>query len=199
VKWDDLFGDCSFTIENGLVIHAANARDLSFINLSAPRLTRLVEGNFAVQTLCVPTSGGKPAIGGVLLWKDRQNYLRLDRGVLGEREILFSGCLANKDVVIGRGRLPETTRGLPGLDEQRETAAVFLRLEQLGQQVKALCSADGQGWFTVGQAEFPVEGSVEVGLHAIGNIDRTIYHGAYPDGTAVRFESFHVWQRPPSR
>jgi hypothetical protein len=29
---------------------------------------------------------------------------------------------------------------------------------------------------------------------AIGNIDRTIYRGAYPDGTAIRFESFMLWE-----
>jgi tetratricopeptide (TPR) repeat protein len=198
LKWHDSFGDCSFTVKNGLVIHAANARDLAFINWSAPRLLRPMEGDFAVQTLCVPASDGKPAIGGVLLWKDRQNYLRLDRGVLGEHEILFSGCLANKDIVIGRGRLPETAGVLPGQAGPRETSAIFLRLERLGHHVKALCSADGQAWYTVGQVEFLVEDSVEVGLHAIGNIDRTIYRGAYPDGTAIRFESFQVWQQPPS-
>jgi hypothetical protein len=33
----------------------------------------------------------------------------------------------------------------------------------------------------------------QVGVHAIGMIDRTIYHGAYPDGTAIRFASFDVW------
>jgi hypothetical protein len=33
---------------------------------------------------------------------------------------------------------------------------------------------------------------VQVGVHAIGMIDRTIYHGAYPDGTAIRFTSFKV-------
>jgi hypothetical protein len=32
-----------------------------------------------------------------------------------------------------------------------------------------------------------------VGLHAIGMIDRTIYPGAYPEGTAIRFECFALW------
>jgi hypothetical protein len=30
-------------------------------------------------------------------------------------------------------------------------------------------------------------------VHAIGWIDRTIYHGAYPEGTVIRFESFDLW------
>jgi len=45
----------------------------------------------------------------------------------------------------------------------------------------------------VGQIHFPTEGPLQVGLHAIGMIDRTIYPGAYPDGTAIRFESFQLW------
>jgi hypothetical protein len=45
----------------------------------------------------------------------------------------------------------------------------------------------------VGHVEFLVEDPVQVGLHAVGNIDRTVYHGAYPDGTAIRFESFRLW------
>jgi hypothetical protein len=72
---------------------------------------------------------------------------------------------------------------------------VFLRLERVREQVRGLCSADGEDWFSVGQIDFPTEGPLQVGLHAIGMIDRTIYHGAYPDGTAIRFESFTLWQR----
>ena len=81
--------------------------------------------------------------------------------------------------MIGRGRLC--------------AERLFLRLERLGPQVRAFCSADGQNWFTVGHAEFPIDDPVEVGLHAIGNINRLIYPGAYPEGTAIRFERFELW------
>jgi tetratricopeptide (TPR) repeat protein len=177
--WHDRYGDRAYSVQSGLEIRAANGRDLDFVNLSAPRLTRTLAGAFAIQSICLPASEEKPAIGGLLLWKDRQNYLRLDRGTRGPHEISFQGCLANQDLIIGRGRLP--------------AERVFLRLERLGSRVNALCSADGQHWFTVGHTEFPVEDPVQVGLHAIGSIDRTIYPGAYPDGTAIRFESFELW------
>jgi regulation of enolase protein 1 (concanavalin A-like superfamily) len=85
-------------------------------------------------------------------------------------------------MIIGRGRL-DCEPGSP----------VFLRLERVGEQVDALCSADGKAWFSVGSVAFPVAGPLQVGLHAIGMIERTIYHGAYPDGTATRFESFQLW------
>ena len=219
--WHDPFGDCSYKVQNGLQINAANGRDLWHINLSAPRVLRPVpqEGDFAVQTVCRPVAGEGPAIGGLLLWQDHENYLRLDRGRWGAKEIAFQGCLSNEDVVVGRGRLDvgypgpgaqcqgSTTpsqarsagetrllpgRKAPGQDEG--SGRVFLRLERSGAQVAALCSADGVRWFTVGSVAFPVEDSLQVGVHAIGAIDRTIYHGAYADGTAIRFESFQLWQ-----
>jgi hypothetical protein len=60
-------------------------------------------------------------------------------------------------------------------------------------EVSALCSTDGEQWYTVGHVAFPSESQLRVGLHAIGFIDRTIYHGAYREGTAIRFESFELW------
>jgi hypothetical protein len=179
--WYDPLGDCSFVCQHGLEIHAANGRDLRFLNLSAPRHLRPAPQEFAVQTVCARVLAERPAIGGILIWKDRQNFLRLDRGTRGEHEISFTGCLQNRDLVIGRGRLP--------------AERVFLRLERRGDRVNALCSADGESWFTVGAVDFPVAGPLEVGLHAIGAIDRTIYPGAYPDGTAIRFEAFEAWTR----
>ena len=75
------------------------------------------------------------------------------------------------------------------------SARVFLRLERQAHEVRALCSPDGEQWFSLGQASFPASTPVEVGLHAIGWIDRIFYPGAYPEGTAIRFESFQLWQR----
>jgi len=175
--WIDPFNDNSYKIQDCLEMHATNGRDLWHINLSAPRLLQPIAGDFSAQTVCVPVSEQKPAIGGLLLWKDKENYLRLDRGARGEREISFSGCLENKDVVIGRGRLPTSDR-------------VFLWVDRVGEQVNAFCSGNGEKWFTVGQTSFSVDDPIQIGLHAIGQIDRTIYHGTYPEGTAISFQSF---------
>jgi len=87
-----------------------------------------------------------------------------------------------KDIVIGRGLLPT-----------EPPDRVFLRLERVGEQVNAFCSADSENRFTVGHAAFPAEGPIQVGLHATGAINRFIYPGAYPEGTAIRFESFRLW------
>jgi hypothetical protein len=183
-SWHDPFGDCAYTTRDGLKIRAANGRNLLNVNLSAPRLLRPASGDWVAQTQCVPVSGQAPAIGGLVLWVAKENYLRLDRGAIGERDVYFGGCLENRDVLIGRGRLP------PGNNSGR----VFLQLERVAEQVRAFCSTDGECWFTAGQVTFPVEDPVQVGVFAIGSIDRTVYHGAYPDGTAIRFESFRLWE-----
>jgi regulation of enolase protein 1 (concanavalin A-like superfamily) len=180
--WVDPFGDCSYVVDNSLEIRAVNGRDLWFVNWSAPRFMRVQAGDLAIQTVCSPVSDDKPAIGGLLLWKDEKNYLHLDWGVFGGRAITFMGCVDNKDLAIGRGRLYE------------EFERVHLRLERVGDRVNALCSADGEQWYTVGQAVFPVQDPVQVGLHAIGIIHRSVYRGAYPEGTAIRFESFQMWE-----
>ena len=202
---EDPFGDCSFVVQDGLEIHAANGRDLWINNMSAPRIlcpvlavTNQIEGaDFAAQTVCTQVCSEKPAIGGILLWRNRENWLRLDRGTLCSGEISFRGCLGNEDRVIGRGCLPLDSAGGSGQirgTQDKPSQRVYLRLERLGRRVNALCSADGEEWFTVGYVEFPDDSPVRVGLYAIGYIDHLVYHGAYPDGTAIRFESFHLWE-----
>jgi predicted ATPase len=112
--WHDPFGDCRYALQEGLEIHAANGRDLWHINWSAPRLLRPLSSTsvpaanpaaagFAVQTICVPASREKLAMGGLLLWIDQANYLRLNRGMDGSHEMIFLGCVDGQDLVIGRG------------------------------------------------------------------------------------------------
>jgi hypothetical protein len=157
---------------------------------------------WAVQTVCAPVCDGTPAIGGLVLWKDKENFLRLDRGTFGDHEITFAGCVDNSDVIIGRGSLEHTLNSDQGGTRNRPEESVerlFLRLERNRRRVKALCSADGERWFTVGQVEFPFDGPVHVGLHAtgvcnFGYSNTIVCHGAHPDGTAIRFESFTMWE-----
>jgi predicted ATPase/class 3 adenylate cyclase len=203
--WEDPLDDCWFRIQQGLEVHASNRRGLWHINLSAPRVLRPVLGDLAVQTACScvtdEAADDVPASGGLLMWADAENYLRLDVGTGGGREVLFGGCIRNVDLVAGRGRLPQAASGGQATSEDRSegptapilTGKVHLRLERIGEDVRALCSLDGAEWFSVGQVAFPVADPLRLGLYANGNIDRLIYPGAYPDGTAIRFEAFQMW------
>jgi hypothetical protein len=173
-EWVDPYGDCAFALADGLTIRAANCRDLWANNLSAPRLVRPATGDFAVQATCHAAMPDRPAIGGLLLWQGKANYLRLTCGQHGPDQVMFAGALDNRNLVIGRGSLPAAGR-------------VVLRLERRGDQAHALCSADGRQWYSVGQTAFPAHGPLLVGLHALGQIDRMMWPGAYPEGTAIRF------------
>ncbi len=180
-QWNDPVGDCAYSVSNGIEMRAANGRDLWYLNTSSPRLLKSISGDWAIQATCSRPEPDRPAIGGVVLWKDENNMLRLVWGTRGEREVSFEGCVDDTDLIVGRGQLAIG-------DHQR----VWLRLERSGEQVRGLASADGVEWFTLGRVSFPVTDPVEIGIHAVGWIDRTIYPGALPDGTAIRFESVEI-------
>ena len=177
--WEDPFNDCQLSAQDGCVIHAANGRDLWGINQSAPRLTRQVEGDFAAQTIVGPNLPDRPAMGGILIWHDRLNYIYLARGIFGDCDLCFMGSIESEDVIVGRGRL--------------ESERTFLRLERQRNTVSALCSADGKEWFAAGDVEFAVDDPVSVGVVAMGDINRAVYPGDFTEGGAIRFELFDLW------
>jgi hypothetical protein len=166
-------------------MHAGNQLGLWHINLGAPRMLRTASGDWVIQTAC--SALGSPACGGLVIWEGRESYLRLDVGTGGPHEVFFAGCVENQDAVLGRGQLPggKTLQGAP--------KAVHLRFERTGEQVRALCSADGATWFLVGETRFVSAGSLQVGLYANGAIDRVVHPGAHSEGTAIRFLSFRQW------
>ena len=62
-----------------------------------------------------------------------------------------------------------------------------------GDRVDAFCSPDSETWYAMSHVTFPMDDTVQVGIRTISMIDRTIYPGAYPEGTAIRFTSFKLW------
>jgi tetratricopeptide (TPR) repeat protein len=186
--WIDPADDCWFRVQDGFEMHAANERGLWHINLTAPRLLRPAHGDLAIQTTC--SALDSPACGGLVIWKDRESYLRLDVGTGGLRDVFFAGCIENQDAVIGRGQLPADTGRLDSL------LAVHLRLERVAERVRALCSVDGESWFSVGEIRFEAFDPVQVGLYANGEIDRLVHPGAHTEGAAIRFLSFRQWGVP---
>lgn len=182
-RWHDPSGEAVCLIRRGLEVRAPNGCDLWHVNLTAPRLCIELNGDFAVQTEIRPSSCRRPAIGGLVIWKDRHNFLRLDRGAWGPYEVRFAGTVSAVGRIVGRGRLG--------------SEKITLRLEREGKEVRALCSANRRLWFMVGRTELPVDDPVEVGLFASGAIDRGIYPGEHKRGTAVRFRRVLLWGDQP--
>lgn len=180
-RWCDPFGDCRWSVdEDGLTIYASNFfRDLWFNNQSAPRFLYKVEGDFAVQTICTPVTTDRPAMGGIVLWHDGANYLRLAWGAQGAEEITLLGCLDNRDLYLGRGHLPGAV-------------AVHLRMEREDSNVRALCSVDDRTWFRIAAVPFPAEGALQVGPFVTGTQYSWLHPGITQRGTAMRFSSFQI-------
>ena len=139
-----------------------------------------MSGSFAVQVACSRALADRPALGGLAVWQDPDHFVCLERGSLGPGELSFRGCLGPDDRMIGRGRLAAERQ--------------WLRLEWAGGRVRALCSADGRRWFSLGEIDASFASDLQILLYASGWIDRSYYHGAFPEGGAIHFESFTLWE-----
>lgn len=180
-EWQDPDGGCSCALEDkGLTLTAPVLRHLWFWFVNAPRWMRGVTGDFAAQVVCAAACADRPGIGGILLWQDGRNHLRLCVGVRSQDEASLEGSINGNDIMVGRGILA--------------SEKIILRLERIGSTVRGLGSVDGAAWFCVGEVDFPANEQLQVGLCAIGQVDRTVYHAPYADGTAIRFTDFRLWQ-----
>ena len=178
--WNDPAGDCSYRLKNGLILQAANERNLRHINRSTPRLLRAsaLQGDFTLQVICQSVSKNQPAIGGLLVWLSDKYWFCLEVGGRGAHEILLRGFMNNTDYVFGRGKL--------------RVRKFHLRLERCGNWLSAFCSG-GKRWQSVGGCELSTIEPLHLGLHAVGHINRMVYPGAYPQGTAIQFNEFWLW------
>jgi predicted ATPase/class 3 adenylate cyclase len=177
-EWVDPGGDssCSLSKESGwMELRAASGSELRR-KIDAPRLLQEISGDFAAEIKTKSASGDLPSVGGILVWKDRENYIPFERLMQSERlehEIGLYGIVQGEGNLFGRGRLASDI--------------VYLRLERMGDRFSGYCSSDGENWLTCGEVTFPVEDPVQVGVHATGGIGG--FGGM--DG-ATRFDYFRV-------
>ena len=179
-QWTSPRDDCSYDLTSetgGLVIWAASGCDLYRSNFDAPRLTQEISGDFAIGTKMAPISEETPTVGGLLIWKDKDNYIRFERGTHGENEIHLSGSIEGEGDLFGRGMLASDI--------------LYLRLERIGDRISTYCSSDGENWMTCGEVSFPAGNPIQVGVHAIGSVG---FRGGNMH-TATRFDYFRVLRR----
>jgi class 3 adenylate cyclase/tetratricopeptide (TPR) repeat protein len=176
----DPHGDCQarFT-RQGLAIHAPLGRGLWGLNHGSPRLSRPFTGDGAVEVDTVPLPGGGTAVGGLGIWVDRRNYVRLDRGATGAGAVCLSACVDNREQLIGRGRL--------------DGQYMRLRLERAGQEASALCSTDGGRWWSIGRLPFPVDGPAELFLFVDSAVRPELYPVSFAAGAGLLFSNLTVF------
>jgi len=95
----------------------------------APRLMRAVEGDFTVTT---KIAGPGRWCGGILVWKDYRNFVRLDRGTHFRNEVMLSGT--------NNGPVHHAAA------DYIEGDPLWLRLERRGAMFTAVYSRDGKQW-----------------------------------------------------
>lgn len=110
------------------------------------RLMRPVKGDFEIETRIRATPGIMQGSGGLLIWKDQNNFARLSFGSLFRSETQTD---ATFDVVT-RPDLSRTvdTEALPGSE-------ALLRMNRRGSVITASFSEDGTTWRLLGQRYFP--------------------------------------------
>jgi len=170
-------GGCSYELDNEsswLVIQVDSGCDLyPESNFDALRLLQDISGDFAIETKIAPAEE-MPTVGGLLVWKDRDSYIRFERGMHGTNEIGLSGSINGKWCPFGRGMLVSDN--------------IYMRIERIGDILSSYCSRDGANWLTCGEVNFPVDDPVQIGIHAIGGVGSRGGNMA----TATRFDYFRV-------
>ena len=133
-QWIDPKGDStkSLDVRRGFLrIAVQGYHDLwtSSGNFNAPRLMREVDGDFTIET---KLAGPGRWRGGLLVWKDQGNFVRLDRGTLFRNEIGLEAAVEAEFKVVAH--------------EYVEADPVWLRLERAGSMFTAAYKLDGKQW-----------------------------------------------------
>jgi RNA polymerase sigma factor (sigma-70 family) len=165
-------GDCDVTLQGEtLVIDVPpTPHDLSIEvgRVNAPRVLQDVEGDFSIQVkvggALRPTAAGSVPgrlpyqAGGLFVWADNRNYLRLERAAL------------NRDGVIRSAAAFEVrVNGEMGGARSSDLADqdTYLRLERRGKQFLGSVSADGRQWSRLEPLEVDFPKKVRVGVAAV--------------------------------
>jgi regulation of enolase protein 1 (concanavalin A-like superfamily) len=121
-------------------------------NFDAPRILQPVTGDFEATTLVGGDFTESGFRGGLLVWKDTNNYMRFEKW--GTNQVLMYGVL-DGTITYKQGTLPANYNPL------------YLKLEKSGTTLTSLWSTDGIAWNTLQSSTFNAADPVEVGLFAI--------------------------------
>jgi hypothetical protein len=141
-------------------------------DLNAPRLLARVRGDFVAETY-VELGERAHVLAGLLFWSNERQFVRLElqRRTEGSdvAEPVLELCTDGFLRPIARGRCAG--------------AGIWLRLERTGNELRALCSEDGQQWLACGIIRLPPGPADEVGLAVVPH---------EPDSSAW-FDTFRLW------
>ena len=181
-------GDCGISLEeNALVIRVPRTpHDLSaeMGRVNAPRVLQEVEGDFSAQVkVCGairPTAPGTVAghlayqAGGLLLWGDNRNYVRLERAALYREGTV-------QPIAAFEARVKGELAGARSCEVPDQDA--WLRLERRGNRLFGAVSPDGRVWTPLEPLEVEFPAKVRVGVTAVNAARQPL---------SVRFEDLQI-------
>ena len=148
------------------------------VGMNAPRIMLFnLSGNFTIETKLMVTTDEEWESGGILVWKDSYNFIRLDRacGMDNSQRILF---VATKDGVW----TPVDTILSSNINP------TYLKLVWSGNLFSSYYSVDGMNWNHVGDLTFSIDDPIDIGLLLVN-----VYH----EGTFFAdFDYFKVTETP---
>jgi parallel beta-helix repeat protein len=133
------------------------------VNLYSPRIMQPVDGNFSVETKLSAVFNESVQSGGIVVWKDENNYLRLERAYrYGYQEIIFNGMIEGIWSTMG----PETVD--PGaLIHVPNINPTYLRLTRGDKTYRGYYSTDGLNWIFLANITMKTDYSVTAGLYNV--------------------------------
>ena len=181
-------GDCAITPDGEILTIRVppTPHDLSAEvgRINAPRVLQEVEGDFTAQVkvcgVLHPTAAASVPdrvayqAGGLLLWSDNRNYIRLERAAL-QRDGAVQPLAAFEMRL--RGELADAH---PAVAPDQD---IYLRLERRGNQFRAAFSTDGRQWTPLEPLQAPLPAKVRIGVAAVNAARQPL---------SLRYEEFRV-------
>lgn len=155
-----------FEIEEGILkLKIPSGKDLYGENLTAPRLLKTVSGNFEIETRVkfLPTEDNQGA--GLLIFRNDNNYLRLERG--------YGGAGGGENGIRFERREDETYESVAKQDKFPTAAPeVELKFRRLGKEFTAFWREAGKSeWIEVGKVSSDFPEILKVGLIGVSTAD----------------------------
>lgn len=139
-------------------------RDLwNGVNFNSPRILQPVYGNFSIETKVLGNFNANIQSAGIVVWKDQNNYLRLERDYRNNyQEIIFNGMINGKYSTTA----PETVN--PGsLIHIQDINATYLKITRSQNTFSGYYSSDGSNWTFLSNITLNIDYSVNAGLYNV--------------------------------
>ena len=139
-------------------------RDLwSGVNFYAPRILQPAEGDFVVETKVWAVTNANIQSAGILLWKDENNFLRLERAQRYHyQEILFVGTIDGVwSMLSPEVSNPGAVLHIPSINP------TYLRIRRAGKVYSGYYSDDGTSWNFVSNITMVIDDPIQAGLYVL--------------------------------